>query len=509
MKPDLMIEFAGPPGVISPDTQSYLEELRDAVEDMVQSASEAEARALVASRGNGAPMQSAQDPALAVTFGNGLQAPVMDRKGQSLMPTVRGNYDGAAYSAGEQSVYYHESRDETAYIFANHGQSNAQGYNATDGALIGDTALYPDHALMLSGGVRRTAGGRGTSLVPLVEAGSGPLKSTAMSGWVNHFIRDHEAALGFKPVVVGFVPAIGGLPYMGLMRGTAAYTAFCEALEDAVRLLRRRGYWRIVTVFAWTQGEHETSSVAGMTRGRYLSQLKHLYRTMAADVAARTGITESPVMLVDQTALTVGSDPWAMPVREAQGAIDGWCGVRLAGPIYCYPHVAEDVDLHLTSQGQTRRGQQLARATLEEVLGAGWRGVRPAAAYRIAADQIRIDFDAQTGPLVLDTTGAVITVAGNANHGFRFRDGSGSPPTITGVAVSGLSVTITLSGSPAGPRPQIGYAIERNAGSSDGGPVNGARGTLRDSSAHESLYGDADQSNWCPAFILPLPWSAA
>lgn len=509
MKPDLIIEFAGPPGTINPDTLAYLDSLRDDVEGYAQAASEAEARARVASRGRGAPMTGAYDPAVSVTFENGREAPVMDRRGQSLMLPVRGNFGGADYAAGEQAVYYHEDRDETAYIFVHHGQSNAQGMMTLAAALVGATPIYPDNALMLSGGVRRTAGVRGTSLVPLVEQSDGPLKSTAMSGWVNHFIRDHAAALGFKPTVVGFVPAIGGLPYMGLMRGTAAYRAFTEGLEDAVKLLRERGYWRIVVVFAWTQGEHETSSVTNMTEGRYLAQLKNLYRTMSADVRARTGATDNPVMLINQTALTVGSDPWTMPVRQAQVAIDGWDAIRLAGPIYCYPHIAEDLDLHMASQGQIRCGQQMARATLEEVLGAGWRGVKPLEASFISATQFAIDFDAQNAPLVLDASGSIIATAGNANHGFRFQDGSGSPPAITGVAVSGLSVIITLASAPTGPRPQLGYAIERNAGSPDGGPVNGARGTLRDSTAHVSLYGDSPQANWCPAFILDIQGRAA
>ncbi|MFY9350388.1 MAG: sialate O-acetylesterase [Sphingobium sp.] len=469
---------------------------------------QAEARALGAMRRQGGPIVSADDPALWVKLGN-RRAPLMNRRGQLLAGTIAGTYGAALYLPGRTATYHHESRRDTAYVFVGLGQSNQQGYNAVGGELVGDAPIYPDNALMLSGGVRRAAGARGTSLVSLVEASDGPLQSTAMSGWVNHFIRDHEAGLGFNPTVVGFVAAIGGLPYMGLKRGTSAYSAFCEGLEDCVRLLRQRGFWRIVAVIDWMQGETDTSDIANMTATRYQSQLKQLARQLADDVTARTGNTETPVLFVDQIAMTVGGDPWTMPVRQAQVAIDGWDNIRQAGPIYCYPHVDDEMALHLTSAGQTRRGQQLARATLEEVLGSGWRGIRPIEAAFISATQIRIDFDAQTAPIVLDTSGAVIATAGNATHGFRFRDGSGAPPAISGVAAAGLSVTITLAAPPTGPRPQIGYAIERNAGSADGGPLTGARGTLRDSSAHESLYGDADQSNWCPAFILDVQGRAA
>lgn len=379
------------------------------------------------------------------------------------------------------------------------GQSNALPHPgpATGAA----TPLYPTKAWMFSGGPLRTTTASNAALVPLAE--TDPAGETALSSWANHLIRDLQAARGVQPNVLAFVAAQGSQPYMNLKRGSPSYSWFLQGLDDAVAAIRAKGGTRITTVIDWMQGESDTDKVTGATATRYARQIQQHMRQVRADVVARTGEVEPPVFLLNQIGFTPGSDIWDQPVRRAAVLLDGIDHARLAGTHYPYPYYDT---IHANSVGESRRGQALARATIAELFGTGWRGVKPVAWYWVSPVSFAIDFDCETQPLVLDTSGTFINTAGLANQGFQFDDGSGAAPLITDVSVAQRTVTVTLAATPAGKRPRWGYAMQRNAGNTtQDGPEVGARGTLRDSTAHQSLYDAVDQSNWAPAFVGELP----
>lgn len=113
-------------------------------------------------------------------------------------------------------------------------------------------------------------------------------------------------------------------------------------------------------------------------------------------------------------------------------------------------------------------------------------------------------------PIVIDTSGDTIVVSGlGAGMGFVLDDKSSTPIVITSAVVASPSVVdITLSAAPVNPAAvRVGYAIKRNDGNTtQDGPMIGARGCLRDSTNHVSLYDSVSNHNWMPAFIKEIPF---
>lgn len=432
------------------------------------------------------------------------------------------SYLGQTYSAGVQNLAFRPSTMATstltiptvttAYIFAALGQSNSDGQNndiVTD-SLISGTAVYPNYALMLEG----TGGPRGrlitgnATLVPLIEtvvnAGSGSYQQeTPVSGWVNHFIRDYYALWSEYPTVVGISAATGGRGYIGNNRGQESWRYLERSLALATQALKNRGFNNIEVVLAWVGSEGD-SDTTYMNDLRFANQMRQL-RRFANDTVRRivNPVADPPMLFIQPSNVksTPTALPWSQPVRDVMVKMDAEQGFTLAGPAYYLPMSSGDV-IHRNNLGKYTTGQTLARATMYEVLGATWHGVKPVRGYFSGAAEITVEFDGMGTGLVLDSSGT-ISATGLDNQGFMFDDGSGASPTITNVAVSTYNVVITLASAPTGPRKRLGYALVRNAGTPyQDGPTVGARGTLRDSAAHVRISDGANQYDWCPAFIL-------
>lgn len=402
----------------------------------------------------------------------------------------------------------HTAQDEVCYIRVLMGQSLAAGQTDDADTIIADTAIYPDHAFMLNGsgdeGPRRLVGMGATAFTPLIETDNGdtnPNKETAASAWANTLTREVEAATGRRITTLTIVAAQGAQAYAGLKRGQPAWTAFLQALDQAVTICAAQGLIPVVTAGAWlgSEGDADTAMTTPTTVER---QMQQLARQFAADVQARTGQAEPPVMLVCQAAYTPAADIWMRPVQEGAMRADGHDGIRLVGPHYQHPY--SDA-IHMDCRGYNRMGQDLARAELAEWFGTGARAIRPANAYWSSATEIIVHFDAPTYPMVIDASGDQVDTTGlTASAGFVFDDRSGSAPAITSVAVdTNRSLKITLASAPTGASARLGYAIQRTSGTSDG-PVTGARGLVRDSTSVASLYDAVPARNWCPAFILEI-----
>jgi hypothetical protein len=236
-----------------------------------------------------------------------------------------------------------------------------------------------------------------------------------------------------------------------------------------------------------------------LTKHQRMAAMRQLARNLADDVRAMTGQTETPVFMITQVAHT-NNDQWDNNVRDADVELDGQGNIRVAAPMYQYPSTDT---IHINNSGQNGRGQAIARAVAEEYFGRGWVPVKCIDSRWVSSTVLELDFTAQTSPLVIDTSGTVISTSGLGNgYGFNFDDRSGSSPTISSVAVvSNTKVRLTLSGAPAGKQCRINYATKRDSGNTtQDGPVTGARGCLRDSTSHVNLYGLSNQSNWALAF---------
>lgn len=163
--------------------------------------------------------------------------------------------------------------------------------------------------------------------------------------------------------------------------------------------------------------------------------------------------------------------------------------------------------IHINSRGQNRRGQMVARAFVWEKFGTGWRTIKCRNYIWMSDTKLRLAFDAPR-ELVLDTSDGIVKTAGlDAGLGFVCDDRTSNPPVITEATLSSsVSIDLTFSKPFANRCGRIGYAVKRNDGNTtQDGPLVGARGCLRDSTAHESLYEPGiSHANWCPAFIIEI-----
>jgi hypothetical protein len=433
------------------------------------------------------------------------------------------------WSYGDSDAWSREDDlAQTAYIFVSFGQSNAIGTNNDTDSVISSEATYPENALM-PGAVRVTSGGQ--SLVPLVESGTGSVKETVVSAAVNHFIREHDTTFGVRPTIVGFAAGVGGAPMMALKRGSEGYGYFLAGLTDALAGLKELGFRKFITVVNWIGSEGDADKFWGMTASRYCKQAKAFFRQLQQDVMERTGETVPPLIVLQPIAYNPdslhGSVPlpaggvqalnlWDAPVLRGMALLDGVDNIRVAPPAYAYPHSTASGDgLHRNCAGHYQCGVNLAKVAWAELIGTGWRGCRPSITekpYWSSATELIVPFDTQGGGpatsggddgtvLVLDTSGDHVTPL--TNHGLEFDDGSGSPPSITSVSVSGKNLVVTLASAPTGPRKRLfGGLTPSTAGGV--GPVTGPRTTIRDAYGWSPIHASASAT---PIYDFSLPFA--
>jgi len=444
-------------------------------------------------------------------------------------------FTGTNYSSSPVSVAlpHKPSQSGTAYIFVGMGQSNYDGQNnnASD-PFLSSTAVYASNAFMLqqgstAGGPRvRTASGAAV-LAPLVEqvinAGGGSYQQeTPTSGWVNHFISLYNSANGVLPTVVGVSVAIGGRGYVGNGRGQAPLEL---GLELATTALKAKGFTDIIVVGAWVGSESDTT-LAGMDDLWFKRNMRQLRRDFTESCRRICGMQADPEILFIQPDNVINATPNFQPARDGQRTLDNEYGFTLAGTGYdLLRETSSDTTsnyIHRSNLSKYTTGMRLGIATFYQICNNGaWHGIKPTKAYWTSSTVINVEFDGMGvgvsgNALVLDTSGTITTASSTynnalANYGFSFDDGSGSPPAISTVTVSGYIATITLASAPTGLRKYIGYALARTALSGapnniniTDGPLYGARGQLRDSVARTRLTDSATEYDWCPAFMINL-----
>lgn len=405
------------------------------------------------------------------------------------------------------TVYPYSETVPVCFIFVTAGQSNARGYCPdVDQAIVAATPVYPEHAFMLSGGVRRT-GTRSTTLVPLVEAVSGTDKETAASGLANTFIRDMAAATGVMPRTISIVCAQSGQAYEYQKRGNQVYQYLLDSIEDCVTACKARGWLPIVLCVDWMQGESD-EDWPGLREGMYDSRMRQYQRQITSDIIARTGQNEPPIIAITQLGY-VNDGHGAFTgqyARLASTRLHGKEQFRLVNSLYQYEFISDG--LHLTCAGQNRRGAAVARAVIQEWFTSGWYGLVPTGFVWNSPTQIQINVPSYTN-LTIDTTN--ISTDGLANYGFNYTDESASPPpAISSVAISsdGKGVLINLASAPTGRFGRVSYATVENplqsgASVKPSGRTLGARGCIRSSSGITWVYDTSvTLYDWLPAFRI-------
>ncbi|HFO1927861.1 TPA: sialate O-acetylesterase [Klebsiella pneumoniae] len=404
------------------------------------------------------------------------------------------------------TVYPYSETVPVCFIFVTAGQSNARGYCPdVDQAIVAATPVYPEHAFMLSGGVRRT-GTRSTTLVPLVEAVSGTDKETAASGLANTFIRDMAAATGVMPRTISIVCAQSGQAYEYQKRGNQVYQYLLDSIEDCVTACKARGWLPIVLCVDWMQGESD-EDWSGLREGMYDSRMRQYQRQITSDIIARTGQNEPPIIAITQLGY-VNDGHGAFTgqyARLASTRLHGKEQFRLVNSLYQYEFISDG--LHLTCAGQNRRGAAVARAVIQEWFTSGWYGLVPTGFVWNSPTQIQINVPSYTN-LTIDTTN--ISTDGLANYGFNYTDETGAPPAISSVAISsdGKGVLINLATAPSGRFGRVSYATVENplqsgASVKPSGRTLGARGCVRSSAGITWVYDTSvTLYDWLPAFRI-------
>lgn len=371
------------------------------------------------------------------------------------------------------------------------GQSLSNGYNS---AVVSTTQPYAN--LSFNTGVR--AGGANlTGFVPLVETVSGIRGETIASGMAN-LAGSLWMAEGFEPRVhLASAHGVDGFNYSKIKKGTQAYTNGMLQVTAGSTLAEAMGLSYEVRAMMVIHGESDHLDYPPEGSINYAADLLEWRADYEADVQAITGqATPVRFFYCQMSSWTAyGAAHSTIPEQQRRVARDNPDRFYLIGPKYFLPY---SDTVHLTGEGSRWLGEFYAKALRRVFLnGQPWRPLGPSGAT-VNGSEVVVDFEVPAPPLVLDE----VMVGNPGNFGFTFTDGSGTPPTISAVAISGPEqVTVTLSGPP-GPQARLGYAAFGMPGK-PAGATTGPRGNLRDSDATPSLSG-LPLYNWAVHFELAL-----
>lgn len=214
----------------------------------------------------------------------------------------------------------------------------------------------------------------------------------------------------------------------------------------------------------------------------YETKIAKLRTDYDADIKEITGQTDDIVLLVSQQS-TFPPDGSASDSTLAAWklGVDDPAHFVCVGPKYQYAYSADKV--HFDAADYRRLGAKYAQVYAEVVLGKrAWAPLQPTAIKREGAN-ITLDFHVPNPPLAWEE-GISKPHQGNAawanGRGFEVGDSTGAL-TITGVAIDGSSVVITLAAPPTGQNLLVAYAMLQDVGGFAGGTNDGRRGQLRDS----------------------------
>lgn len=376
------------------------------------------------------------------------------------------------------------------YLFLVYGQSWALADNPSGAPLLTTTAQHPSKALMPASGVAPS--GAFTSYANLVEAGP---RETVCGGLADVIMTRLNARVGAKPRAIFAVCAMGGQAIAGgsssagsdIGVGSDTFERAISIVQSAYNTSKQAGRQLVVGAIVWMQGEQDFNDA--LPRWLYKRGLIRMRQAFDAKIAEITG-QKDPVMMY--TYLTNRGYSTAFQSNEvALAQLEATKDdpfIRTFGPVYWCPDAGDGS--HSTPTGYRGMGNQAGNAIVEDLFGPYWEPLRVVEAYWSATNKFCLRY---TMPLAIESTDALVTVSTlGAGKGIQFDDGSGSPPTITGIAIkSGTTdtVEVTLSAAPTGPRRR--YWIAMRTTGANTGAVTGARSGIRSSASYwtDSLTG--------------------
>lgn len=359
------------------------------------------------------------------------------------------------------------------------GQSLAFGYNGnpalthTDQLLgnkmfnSGPTWIYPSVA---------------TSFQPLLELGDGTNGlETIQSGLANEAsVLANAQGDSYTSLMCNV--AVSNTPYSGLKRGTAAYTKSILMAQTGHNIAQNLGKTHAVRAIVVVHGENDEQAL----NTDYAANVVEWQSNYEEDIQALYGQTVSVPLFHTQVASWTKyghSTPTVALAQKAAVDLAAPNKVYLVGPKYQYVH---SDGIHLNNQEYRRLGSKHGQVQkLVFVDGIAWKPLQMRQAVR-TGNQVVIDYDVPSGPIVIDTTlvtdpAAQLTAAGLSGTmlGFEYVSAAGGPLAITAVNVTGPSqITLTLAFSGTGGK--VRYAYTGVVGQ-NGGPTTGPRGCVRDS----------------------------
>jgi hypothetical protein len=136
-------------------------------------------------------------------------------------------------------------------------------------------------------------------------------------------------------------------------------------------------------------------------------------------------------------------------------------------------------------------GEQIGDVIAHDLFGAYWTPVKVQRAYWTSSTVIRLEYG-RAMAIESDDSKVTISTLG-AGKGIDFTDGSGSPPTVTGIALalSNTAIDVTLSAAPTGPRPQVFIAARTTTSGSQIGRIDGARSGIREATSFDTDPSDS------------------
>jgi hypothetical protein len=359
--------------------------------------------------------------------------------GGSAIPTY-------AYSAGNGNTL---PADTTVYeLIFGYGYSLDYGNNGASDVTVTTAALDTGNSLMFNSGVR-PYGAAVTSLVDLVEGtNAGASKESGGAQMLHALQTRFLAATGSKRKMIYFVAGLGGADIPSVKRGSVTYAEALRLVKAAVTLAGAAGGKVVVRGFTTQLGAGEYNHRNTALR------VKHLYARLRADfstdIRAITGQSEPVRMMIVQVnrgfTAPVADPTWSNGALQA-GEMDPL--ICVAGPQYQLQGdsgVAIDgqpAGAHFSVVGYADQGVYLGtRPVAEEWYGNGFEALRAVAWWMSSSTTITVTYNK---PVLVDTSSAVVDDTALAFHGFNFDDGSGSPPTLTGVAYPATTVQLNVT----------------------------------------------------------------
>lgn len=371
------------------------------------------------------------------------------------------------------------------------GQSLSIGSTVDASAVITSSAEHAGFALMPKGGVRTT--GTFTSYDDLVESSNGSsLKETACAGMADSILRRLNTNLGAKRRLITCAVGYGGQAYYGsttianggLKRGSATYARLIAAIKSAAAVSSAAGKSLVVPAVVVIHGEEDYKLPT--PNREYMRALSQWRMSLDTDIRAITGQPDAVRLYLSQPqraqTTAVGVDLRTTQAMLDAAAIDP--GLVVTGPIYWGDDGGDSS--HPSARSYRRMGEQIGDVVAHDLFGAYWTPVRVQRAYWTSPTVIRIEYG-RAMAIESDDSHVTISTLG-AGKGVDFTDGSGSPPTVTGIALalSNTAIDVTLSAAPTGLRPQVFIAARTTTSSSQIGRVNGARSGIREAAAFDT-----------------------